>query len=100
MPGPDGTVMKLVRAGSGPVVGREDPAFSGYAWTFYTDDGFGTGTSLELKTWSRATEYERAILAGRRADDVVRVWDCTARTKLDECTVSDYWVLSLPRGGS
>ena len=91
--------MKLIREGRGPVVGKDDPAFSGYAWTFYTDDGFDTGTSLEMKTWSRATEYERAILGGRRANDVIRVWDCRNKTKLNECTVSDYQVLSVPRGG-
>jgi len=91
--------MKIIRKGEGPAIGKDDPAFSGYGWTFYTDDGFDTGTSLELMTWEKTNEYERAILSGRSASDVVRVWDCAKRTKLNECTVSDYQLLSLPRGG-
>lgn len=81
--------MKVIRAGNGPIVGKPGPLFSGYAHTFYSDDGYDTGTALEMKTWDKTNAYERRILSGRKAGDVVRVWSCEERRKKGQCTVFD-----------
>jgi hypothetical protein len=88
----DGLSLKLIREGSGPVVGRPGTDFSGYGFTFFSDDGYDTGTSLEMKTWDKTNDLERRILGGRKGGDTLRLWNCARRTKMNQCVVSDYMV--------
>jgi hypothetical protein len=92
IPGRDKTWVKLIKKGSGPPVGRNSGDFSGYGYTFYSDDGFDTGTALEMKSWENTPVAERALFAGRNAGDVLRLWDCSSRASKGQCQVFDYTI--------
>src|SRR5688500_17004033 len=69
--------VKTLRTGPGPIVGKDGGEFAGYAERFYSDDGYDTGTAIEIRSWTQLSSAEKQYLAGARGGDVRRLWDCT-----------------------
>jgi hypothetical protein len=90
-----GTYLKLMKRGAGPPVPTESEALVGYLDTFYTDDGYDSGTAVEIKKWGQATEYERQVLEGRRVGDEIRIWECSGEQRT-LCKVYDWQILAPP----
>jgi len=94
----DQAFFKVVEHGDGAVIEADGTGFHGFAETFYTDDGYDTGTSLEYRPWSAIGASYRALFSGRRIGDRLRTWDCAQRTPSKECRVYDLQILPSTGG--